>query len=90
MTDEDLRPLLNDEQWRAAVAPDGPLLILAAAPEELLACMREYVKRKRELHAMDFDDLLVNGLRVLSEYVILLLRMEEDRGRDPAARKGNG
>ena len=39
----------------------------AAAPEELLACMREYVKRKRELHAMDFDDLLVNGLRVLSE-----------------------
>ena len=31
MTDEDLRPLLNDEQWRAAVAPDGPLLILAAA-----------------------------------------------------------
>lgn len=29
-------------------------------------------------------------LAILSEYVILLLRMEEDRGRDPAARKGNG
>ena len=37
MTDEDLRPLLNDEQWRAAVAPDGPLLILAAAAGTSLA-----------------------------------------------------
>ncbi|MBR1837271.1 MAG: ATP-dependent helicase [Kiritimatiellae bacterium] len=36
-------------------------------PEDLLRCMREYTKRKRDLGAMDFDDLLVNALRLMRE-----------------------
>ncbi len=37
------------------------------AGEDLLLCMRRYSERKREIAAMDFDDLLVNALRVLRE-----------------------
>ena len=37
------------------------------AGEDLLLCMRKYAERKREIAAMDFDDLLVNALRVLRE-----------------------
>ncbi len=34
-------------------------------PEEIVAIYEKYVARKRELGAMDFDDLLVNGLALL-------------------------
>ena len=34
-------------------------------PEEIVAVAAAYDKRKRELDAMDFDDLLVNGLKLL-------------------------
>ena len=34
-------------------------------PEEIVAVAAAYDKRKRELNAMDFDDLLVNGLKLL-------------------------
>ena len=36
-------------------------------PEEIEAVAEKYDARKRELGAMDFDDLLVNGLRLLKE-----------------------
>ena len=39
--------------------------------------MREYVRRKRELHAMDFDDLLVNALRLLREDEFVRERYQE-------------
>ena len=38
-----------------------------ASPESMLRVMEEYRARKLELHAMDFDDLLVNALRLLRE-----------------------
>ena len=38
-----------------------------ASAESLLRVMDEYRARKAELHAMDFDDLLVNALRLLRE-----------------------
>ncbi len=38
-----------------------------ASVESMLRVMDEYRARKRELHAMDFDDLLVNALRLLRE-----------------------
>ncbi len=34
-------------------------------PEQIVAIYEKYVARKRELNAMDFDDLLVNGLALL-------------------------
>jgi len=37
-------------------------------PEEIVAVAEKYGARKRELGAMDFDDLLVNGLRLLKEH----------------------
>ena len=36
-------------------------------PEEIVKVAEKYDARKRELGAMDFDDLLVNGLRLLKE-----------------------
>ena len=36
-------------------------------PEEIVEIAEKYDARKRELGAMDFDDLLVNGLRLLKE-----------------------
>lgn len=36
-------------------------------PEAIDAIAKKYVARKQELGAMDFDDLLVNGLRLLKE-----------------------
>ena len=36
-------------------------------PDEIKAVAEKYDARKRELGAMDFDDLLVNGLRLLKE-----------------------
>ena len=40
---------------------------LDCAGEDVLRCMERYNERKRELHAMDFDDLLLNALRLLRE-----------------------
>ncbi len=37
-------------------------------PEEIAAVAAKYEARKRELNAMDFDDLLVNGLKLLKEH----------------------
>ena len=39
--------------------------------------MEEYVSRKRALGAMDFDDLLVNGLRLFREHQRVLERYQE-------------
>ena len=39
----------------------------AIDPEPVLAVCNAYAEKKRELGAMDFDDLLVNGLRLLEE-----------------------
>ena len=40
---------------------------LDETPEKLLEAMDRYQAAKLEIHAMDFDDLLVNGLRLLRE-----------------------
>ncbi|MCL1856983.1 MAG: ATP-dependent helicase, partial [Kiritimatiellaeota bacterium] len=37
-------------------------------PAQIVAIAREYEKRKGELKAMDFDDLLINALRLLREH----------------------
>ena len=39
---------------------------------DVLAVQGAYEKRKRDLNAMDFDDLLVNGLRLFREFPALL------------------
>jgi len=45
--------------------------------EEVLRVHKAYEERKRQLHAMDFDDLLVNGLRLFREHPEVLARYEE-------------
>ena len=53
------RPLEKVVQgWQTKTALDAPLV---------LDVCRAYEAKKRELGAMDFDDLLVNGLRLLTE-----------------------
>ena len=46
-------------RWQSKVA--------GAEPEEVAKIAEKYAARKRELVVMDFDDLLVNGLRLLKE-----------------------
>ena len=45
--------------------------------DEVLRVHAAYEARKRELHAMDFDDLLVNGLRLFREHPAVLERYQE-------------
>ncbi len=44
---------------------------------QVLAVVRRYEDRKHELQAMDFDDLLVQGLRLLEEHADLRARYRE-------------
>ncbi len=46
-------------------------------PENVLRVLDAYVRRKRELAAMDFDDLLLNGLRLFQEQPLVLERFQE-------------
>ena len=45
--------------------------------DEVLRVHEAYLARKRQLHAMDFDDLLVNGLRLFREHPDVLAHYEE-------------
>ena len=45
--------------------------------DEVLRVHAAYETRKRQLHAMDFDDLLVNGLRLFREHPAVLERYQE-------------
>jgi DNA helicase II / ATP-dependent DNA helicase PcrA len=40
----------------------------AVSAEDVLAVLRQYDARKRDMNAMDFDDLLANGWRLLAEH----------------------
>ena len=54
------KPLeLIAERWQTKAA--------GFTPEEILAVAEKYAAKKMELGAMDFDDLLVNGLRLVKE-----------------------
>ena len=46
-------------------------------PGDVVAVYEAYEKRKQQLNAMDFDDLLLNGLRLLTEHDALLERYRE-------------
>ena len=46
-------------------------------PEDVVRVGESYIRRKRELNAMDFDDLLVNGLRLFRERNDLLEQYQE-------------
>jgi DNA helicase-2/ATP-dependent DNA helicase PcrA len=45
--------------------------------EDIVRVHQKYKEKKRELNAMDFDDLLVNGLRLFQEDDLLLARYQE-------------
>ncbi len=50
---------------------------LSVDVQELVTLERFYEKRKEELHAMDFDDMLVNVLRLFREHPSVLERYQE-------------
>jgi len=45
--------------------------------DDILLVQRAYEERKRTLHLMDFDDLLVNGLKLFREHGDVLARYQE-------------
>ena len=47
------------------------------SPEDIVTVQRHYQARKRELNAMDFDDLLVNGLELFRRQPTVLARYQE-------------
>ncbi len=47
---------------------EGQLDSLKVDPSEIVAVARMYAERKNELGMMDFDDLLINGLKLLKEH----------------------
>ncbi|MBQ1345720.1 MAG: ATP-dependent helicase [Kiritimatiellae bacterium] len=57
----------NESRPVAAIAERWQTKAAGFTPEEIAAVAEKYDARKRELNAMDFDDLLVNGLRLLRE-----------------------
>mgnify|MGYP000188672546 CR=1 FL=1 len=67
-------PLERVAQERFVSAAAGDL---AAEPRDVLAVHAAYETRKRELNAMDFDDLLVNCLRLFREREEVLRRYQE-------------
>ena len=46
-------------------------------PDEILRVLELYQKKKRTQNAMDFDDLLINGLRLFQEHAEVLARYQE-------------
>ena len=57
----------NEQKDIRAIAARWLTKTAGIEPEAIAAIAEKYVARKRELGAMDFDDLLVNGLRLLKE-----------------------
>ena len=55
----------NERIAVAAVAERWMTRAAGFEPDEIVAVAEKYAARKRELDAMDFDDLLVNGLKLL-------------------------
>lgn len=46
-------------------------------PEKILRVLELYQQKKRSQNAMDFDDLLINGLRLFQEHAAVLARYQE-------------
>ena len=57
----------NERKPVAFIAARWETKTAGVDPEAIAAIAEKYAARKRELGAMDFDDLLVNGLRLLRE-----------------------
>ncbi len=57
----------NEQLPVAAIASRWQTKAAGFTPEEIVAVANAYATRKREIGAMDFDDLIVNGLKLLKE-----------------------
>ncbi len=55
----------NEQKSVGSIAARWQTKAAGFTPEEIVAIAKRYDARKRELNAMDFDDLLVNGLQLL-------------------------
>ena len=66
----------NTEQPLAEVV-DARVGDTPVDPAQVMAVLRDYAQRKTELGAMDFDDLLLNGLRLFRECPAVLDRYQE-------------
>ena len=55
----------NEQKSVGSIAARWQTKAAGFTPEEIVAIAEKYAVRKRELNAMDFDDLLLNGLTLL-------------------------
>lgn len=58
---------VNEQKPLRLIASRWQTRVAGFTPEEIEKVAEKYAARKRELESMDFDDLLVNGLRLLKE-----------------------
>ena len=68
---------VNEGRPVAAIASRWLTKTAGVDPEEIAKVAEKYAARKRELVVMDFDDLLVNGLRLLKENVRVREMLQE-------------
>lgn len=59
---------MNERKSVELIARRWQTKVAGFAPEEIVQIAETYDARKRELGAMDFDDLLVNGLKLLTTH----------------------
>ncbi len=57
----------NEEREISDIASRWQTKVASVEPEEIVKVAELYAKRKLELGAMDFDDLLVNGLKLVKD-----------------------
>ena len=67
----------NERKSVASIAARWQTKVAGVDPEAIARIAEKYAVRKQELGVMDFDDLLVNGLRLLQEQAGLRDRLQE-------------
>ncbi|MGN0854592.1 MAG: ATP-dependent helicase [Kiritimatiellia bacterium] len=68
---------INEDKPLALIAARAQTKVAGFTPAEIVEVAEKYAARKRELNAMDFDDLLVNGLRLLRENARVCAALQE-------------
>jgi len=68
---------VNERRTVEEIAMRWQIKTAGVEPEKIAAIAEMYSDRKRELESMDFDDLLVNGLRLLQEHEQIRTLLQE-------------
>lgn len=68
---------VNEEKPVEFIASRWQTKAAAVYPDEIALVARKYYERKRQIGVMDFDDLLINGLKLLKEHETVRERLQE-------------